>query len=506
MSARFMGQPNLDFTMPGLSAKKDDASPKKEEKEAPKPNATEDVLAPPPGTEAPVKIAKVNPKKNGIRDLNLSLFNLRPAAIQQITINCQTDKGPTSWRVDTTDSQDWPIVVRRSGTEPSADLFLEPPPGDCFEKDFTIALIYADGQNANTNAKADAHTKPDLAIDPKAPSVEPLGAWVFLTGDEKLFGKLEKIGPESVRITTPWQDHLDVPLARILGIHFCQVDRKETPESFAKKLKARGSEDQLLAQTKTGEVVVIPGILEATEDDKLKFQYQGKTRTLPLKIVEGLVLASRTESGQSDELRTSFTLPSDLVVSGRWKGLEAAVWKVDTPWGQEVKLPAADVQSVRFRNGKLTYLSDLTPSKVEETPFFGRRLPWRRDVNLLGEPLKMNGQTYDHGVAVHSKSILTYDLNGRYTTFEVLLGFDDASKGQGRVDVRVFADGKELFANPDLKASDPPVKLSVPVAGTEQLRLQVDFGRGQDTGDRVIWANARLYRKPPAETATPPKH
>ncbi len=70
----------------------------------------------------------------------------------------------------------------------------------------------------------------------------------------------------------------------------------------------------------------------------------------------------------------------------------------------------------------------------------------------------------------------------------------------------MFADGKELYANPDLKAIDPPVKLSLPVAGTEQLRLQVDFGRGQDTGDRVIWANARLYRKPPAEAATPPKH
>ena len=35
----------------------------------------------------------------------------------------------------------------------------------------------------------------------------------------------------------------------------------------------------------------------------------------------------------------------------------------------------------------------------------------------------------------------------------------------------------------------------LPVAGAEQLRLHVDFGRGQDTGDRVIWANARLYRQ-----------
>ena len=32
LAGRFMGQPNLDFTMPGLSAKKDEPAPKPEEK------------------------------------------------------------------------------------------------------------------------------------------------------------------------------------------------------------------------------------------------------------------------------------------------------------------------------------------------------------------------------------------------------------------------------------------------------------------------------------------
>ena len=79
-----------------------------------------------------------------------------------------------------------------------------------------------------------------------------------------------------------------------------------------------------------------------------------------------------------------------------------------------------------------------------------------------------------------------------------MVGFDDAAKKIGRVDCRVFADGKELYANPDLRADAPPVKLALPVAGAEQLRLVVDFGPDQDTGDRVIWANARLYRRAPA--------
>ena len=170
------------------------------------------MLAPPPGTTI-TKYPKVEPKKNGIRDLCLSLFGLREAKIKQVTVNCQTDKGATSWRLDTTDSQDWPLVIRRPGTDISADLFLEPPPGDCHQKNFTIMIQYEDGQAGNTNAMVqDHHTDPKLAIDPKTPAVPLVDAWLYLTGDEKLFGKLESIGQETLRLTTPWQDHLEVPL------------------------------------------------------------------------------------------------------------------------------------------------------------------------------------------------------------------------------------------------------------------------------------------------------
>ncbi len=226
MSARFVGQPNLDFTLPGLSAKKDAAAQKPDAK---KTDGTDDVLAPPPGTTAPAKYPKVEPKKNGIRDLNLSLFNLRPAAIKQVTVNCQTDKGPTSWRLDTTDSQDWPLVVRRSGTEPSADLFLEPPPGDCLPEELH------DHRHVRGRAERATPTpRPRLTPSPTWPSIprrrrfERLDAWLHLTGDEKLFGKLESIGQDAVRITTPWQDHLDVPLSRVVGVHLGVLDRKET--------------------------------------------------------------------------------------------------------------------------------------------------------------------------------------------------------------------------------------------------------------------------------------
>ncbi len=201
------------------------------------------------------------------------------------------------------------------------------------------------------------------------------------------------------------------------------ADRKEPVESFVKRLKSRGVEDLLIARTKDKEVLTIPGIVEGTDGDKLLFRYQDKTRTLPLKMVEGVVMAERPEPRPPDELRTRFAMFGGLAISGRWKDLDTSAWKVETDWGQTLNLPAGQIEAVRFRGGAMTYLSDIEPSKVEETPYFGRKLPYRRDVNLLGEPLRINGQTFPHGIAVHSRTVLTYELRGRYA----------AVRGPGRV-------------------------------------------------------------------------
>jgi hypothetical protein len=488
LAVKFVGQPNVDTTGPGGSPGKDAKDEKK--------GAGDDLSAPPPGTAPIVKMPKIEPKPSGIRDIHLAMSGLRDAAIQQIMIQCPTDKGQAMWQLDTTGTPAWPVSLRRAGKETWADLFLEPPEGDCHNKQFMINLMYADGQNANVQVQATGHTDPKLKFDPAAPTPS-LDARVYLADDEQLFGKLEAIGADSLTLATTWGDRVDVPLARVLGVYMGMADHKETPESFAKRLKAPGSEDLLLARAKDGEVVAIGGVVEAAKENKLTFTYRGKGRTLALKQVEGFVLAARPAPKPPTELRPTFTLSGGLVLSGRWVKVDGDKWQVETPWGQAVKLPAAEIRGVRFRGGQMAYLSDLDPSKVEETPYFGRRCPYRRDVTLDGSPLKLDDQPIEKGLAVHSRTALTYDLDRRYATFEALVGFDASGNKKGRVDCRVFADGKELYANPDLRADAPPVRLSLPVSGAEQLRLVVDFGPDEDTGDRVIWANARLYRRAP---------
>ena len=173
---------------------------------------------------------------------------------------------------------------------------------------------------------------------------------------------------DSLTLTTTWGDRIDVPLARVLGVYMGMADHKESPESFAKRLKAPGSEDLLLARAKDGEVVAIGGVVEAAKENKLTFAYRGKSRTLALKQVEGLVLAARPAPKPPTEVRPTFTLSGGLVLSGRWVKIEGDKWQVETPWGQTVKLPAAEIRGVRFRGGQMAYLSDLEAEQGRGDP------------------------------------------------------------------------------------------------------------------------------------------
>ena len=224
--------------------------------------------------------------------------------------------------------------------------------------------------------------------------------------------------------------------------------------------------------------MAIAGVVEGTEGDKLRFRYQDKSRTLPLKQVEGLVLAVAAGA------RAAGRAPADLLAGRAARRLgppgrtsTPPTWKVETPWGQSLKLPAAEVQRRPV------------PGRPDDLPVRPRAEQGRGDPLLRpppplatrrqprsASPSRSTARPSSTGWPSTRGRVLTYDLDGRYATFEALVGFDEAAKGKGRVDCRVFADGKELYANPDLRADAPPVTLSLPVAGAEQLQLVVDFG------------------------------
>ena len=147
-----------------------------------------------------------------------------------------------------------------------------------------------------------------------------------------------------------------------------------------------------------------------------------------------------------------------------------------------------------MRNGRLVFLSDLEPAAVEQVPFFDRVVPYRVDQSLSGGPLQLRDGPHERGVSVHARTVLHYDLGGKYQKFRGVVGFEHPAGSIGRAAVRVLGDDRPLFDKPDLSGADAPEKLDLDVSGVRRLSLVVDFGENQDVGDRIIWADAHVIR------------
>lgn len=165
--------------------------------------------------------------------------------------------------------------------------------------------------------------------------------------------------------------------------------------------------------------------------------------------------------------------------------------------GPEVEVPLSQLVSLHVLGGAATYLSDLKPKKSEVVGFLGDGWPPGSDRTVRGLPLRLltkDGESvFSKGLGTHPKTTLTYDLGGKFTRFEALVGLDAATGKRGRADVRILVDGRDV-GPADLKAltAGGAVGVRVDVRGAKELTLVTDFGPTGDVQADVNWADARL--------------
>jgi hypothetical protein len=108
--------------------------------------------------------------------------------------------------------------------------------------------------------------------------------------------------------------------------------------------------------------------------------------------------------------------------------------------------------------------------------------------------LRLGGQSFDKGLGVHSRTALTYRLDGKYRRFEAVVGLDDASGRRGHVTVRILVDGVDRTPETvrELAHGGGAKAVRVDLRGAKALTLDVDFGRGADVQDHLNWGDARL--------------
>jgi hypothetical protein len=311
---------------------------------------------------------------------------------------------------------------------------------------------------------------------------------VTLTDGDTLHAKLGSWADQKLQLNLSGGQSMEIPSTAVTELWFAAADLREK----AGKVTVEPGPEDVAFVAKDETVIAVKGLALGIAGQSLQFRYDDQDRKINLSKLVGLLLRGNAPLPLHGFHQRIGTESGDRI-SGSLIGLDHGSILLNTP-AAAVRIPLASITTIDFVNGRVTSLCDLKPTKVVQTPYFGRLIPYRVDQSLTGGPLILSDGPCNRGIAVHSRCVLEYELSGEADHFKTRLGFQQPDGMNGRVEARVLADGKVLYENPDARGNQPPIDIDLPITGVRTLTLEIDFGKDQDVGDRVVWANPRLIR------------
>lgn len=127
----------------------------------------------------------------------------------------------------------------------------------------------------------------------------------------------------------------------------------------------------------------------------------------------------------------------------------------------------------------------------------------RRDVNYVGGPVSMDGESYDHGLLIcptaTTPGYAEFDLSElpKARGLTAVIGIEDATKKRGSVvfviEAKRSGSWETLYKSPVLRGSDEAIRISVSFPeGTESIKLVSTNGGDNNNSDHAMWADARF--------------
>ena len=323
---------------------------------------------------------------------------------------------------------------------------------------------------------------------------------VALVDGDTVAGSIVSGDEFDLRLRTDF-GNLTIELDRVRGVSFPALRELGADTT---SLDPSDEVDRLL-KVSGDRLDVVEGTLIAFESDRLIFSGPVGDFPFPYDEVAAVLLmqdptARAGDRGEDGIVQVHRTDRSRL--TGKLIEWGASSIRLESASLGEITLPIGGVATVSFFHSGVRYLSDLEPSEVVETPYFGDDsdflFRYRRDRTVTGAPLRIDGIRFRKGLGVHSRSRMTWKLDGQATRFHALIGLSDEVLGlpaPARVVFRVLVDGEIAFESPVLAAGQPPRPIpAVDLGNAKRMTLEVDFGDGTDAGDRAVWAHPVLVR------------
>jgi hypothetical protein len=163
------------------------------------------------------------------------------------------------------------------------------------------------------------------------------------------------------------------------------------------------------------------------------------------------------------------------------------------------------------RGGEVRFsLASMVPplvslTQVEPMASTGRWRGLQADISAAA-PVSLGGNNYEHALSSGPNGEIEFDLNGLFSRFTSVVGFERGAGGGGTNVAAAFivlGDDKELWNSGQLTRSDDPKPVDVSVQGVDKLKLRVSGtaggrrggGGGRRGGPSAAWADPKLMRQ-----------
>jgi len=312
-------------------------------------------------------------------------------------------------------------------------------------------------------------------------------------GGDRIYGRMVSAadaGEDVVFFETADLGMLHVPLEQVEGIDLSAAASADFQEALDRLDRPAGHDEDRILLT-NGDV--LRGFITSLDSDHITLDTAAGRTDVPV----GLAVAVRMAGSMLPALPRPYFVIT-LQESGRllvtdldWSG-DAASARL--PYGQHVGLEAERLVDLEVIGGRWEWIGDHPPISFEHTAMLALGWTFRIDRNVLGGPLTIDGERFERGVGVHSRSSLTYDLQGAYREFVASFGIDDDSGPYADATAIILVDGKRRHVQEHVRRGERHGPLRVDVARAKRIELVVDFGDNGDMQDRFDWIEAALIR------------
>lgn len=317
---------------------------------------------------------------------------------------------------------------------------------------------------------------------------KPKGPYLRFPTGETLCADILGSDDEKVRARNPILGEFTVPLSAIEAV-VMDVELADEVAGLVRRAADRHGDEVLLKSRD-----FVSGTVTGMQSDKVLLLREDQDVALDKARIAGIAFdPSLVDYELTPELFAQLRLSDGSVINATEVVSDGPKLSVKTCFGASLLLDAGDLVDLSFRNGRVSYLSDLEPSKQVHDPFLDDSHSLQRDRSALGDALRLGGRIYAKGLGVRSRSVLVYPLEG-YVRFDADVGLDESAGPQASVRFQVLVDGELAFDSGEMVAASEPIPVQVPVKNARELTLLVEYESRGDVQDFANWCDARLSR------------